>query len=113
MTVLSSPGALLLLGSGTWSIATVYGGWAFLGTPWLSGMVALFAFQFIETKHDHPAVSRAPSSAHTRGARARERAARSRASPGRAHTDLYAFLDMPIPFVIVMLGTMRPNTVYS
>lgn len=42
------PGALLLLGSGTWLIVTVYGGWAFLRTPWLVGMVALFAFEFIE-----------------------------------------------------------------
>jgi hypothetical protein len=29
-------------------ILTVYGGWAFLGMPWLTGMVALFAFEFIE-----------------------------------------------------------------
>jgi hypothetical protein len=42
------PGALLLLGSGTWLIVTVYGGWAFLGMPWLSGMVLLFAFEFVE-----------------------------------------------------------------
>jgi hypothetical protein len=27
---------------------TVYGGWAFLRQPWLAGMVALFAFEFIE-----------------------------------------------------------------
>ena len=42
------PGALLLLASGTWLIVTVYGGWSFLGMPWLTGMVALFAFEFIE-----------------------------------------------------------------
>ena len=42
------PGALLLLGSGIWLIVTVYGGWAFVGMPWLAGMVALFAFEFIE-----------------------------------------------------------------
>ena len=42
------PGALLLLGSGTWLTITVYGGWAFLRQPWLAGMVALFAFEFIE-----------------------------------------------------------------
>jgi predicted integral membrane protein DUF2269 len=42
------PGALLLLGSGTWLTITVYGGWAFLQQPWLAGMVALFAFEFIE-----------------------------------------------------------------
>ncbi len=27
------PGALLLLGSGTWLTVTVYGGWALLGMP--------------------------------------------------------------------------------
>ena len=42
------PGALLLVGSGTWLIVTAFGGWAFLGIPWLTGMVALFAFEFIE-----------------------------------------------------------------
>jgi hypothetical protein len=42
------PGALLLLASGTWLTITAYGGWAFLRQPWLAGMVALFAFEFIE-----------------------------------------------------------------
>ena len=42
------PGALLLLGSGIWLIVNVYGGWAFLNVPWLVGMVALFAFEFID-----------------------------------------------------------------
>ena len=42
------PGAMLLLGSGIWLIVTTYGGWAFLGMPWLAGMVALFAFEFVE-----------------------------------------------------------------
>src|SRR4029450_31761 len=31
------PGALLLLVCGTWLIVTTYGGWAFLGMPWLAG----------------------------------------------------------------------------
>ena len=42
------PGALLLLGSGVWLIVTIYGGWAFLGIPWLVGMVVLFSFEFLE-----------------------------------------------------------------
>ena len=42
------PGALLLLGSGTWLIISYYDGWAFLTVPWLAGMVILFAFEFIE-----------------------------------------------------------------
>ncbi|HEX9842144.1 MAG TPA: DUF2269 family protein, partial [bacterium] len=42
------PGALLLLGSGTWMIVTVYGGWAFAQVPWLLGMAILFALEFVE-----------------------------------------------------------------
>lgn len=42
------PGALLLLGSGVWMIVRYYDGWSFLQVPWLAGMVALFAFEFIE-----------------------------------------------------------------
>ena len=42
------PGALLLMASGTWLIIQYHGGWAFLDVPWLAGMVALFAFEFIE-----------------------------------------------------------------
>jgi hypothetical protein len=42
------PGALLLLGSGTWLIIEFYDGWAFLELPWLAGMVLLFAFEFVE-----------------------------------------------------------------
>jgi hypothetical protein len=42
------PGALLLLVSGTWLIVQFHDGWNFLWTPWLAGMVGLFAFEFIE-----------------------------------------------------------------
>src|SRR5215467_14019659 len=42
------PGALLLFASGTWLIISYYGGWDFLNVPWLVGMVALFALEFIE-----------------------------------------------------------------
>ncbi len=42
------PGALLLLGFGSGLIVTTYGGWAFLGMPCVAGMVALFAFEFVE-----------------------------------------------------------------
>lgn len=42
------PGAIILLISGTWMIAAFYGGWNFIAIPWLAGMVALFAFEFIE-----------------------------------------------------------------
>lgn len=42
------PGALALLVSGSWMIVEFYGGWAFLGMPWLAGMVVLFLIEFIE-----------------------------------------------------------------
>lgn len=104
------PGALLLLGSGTWLIVTVYGGWAFLGMPWLAGMVALFAFEFIEgntiTRLYFRRLRRLTREAVELGhvTPALERARREHV-PTFTH-----FLDVPILFVIVMLGAMRPNT---
>jgi hypothetical protein len=102
------PGALLLLGSGTWLIVTVYGGWAFLGMPWLAGMVALFAFEFIEgntiTRLYFLRLRRLTAEAVRRGAVTPELAAARRDQvPTFTH-----FLDLPILFVIVALGAMRP-----
>ncbi|SER66798.1 Predicted integral membrane protein [Nitrosomonas sp. Nm51] len=42
------PGAIVLLISGSWMIATHYGGWNFIHIPWLAGMVFLFVFEFVE-----------------------------------------------------------------
>ena len=42
------PGALLLLGSGIWLTVAYFGGWSFLDMPWLTGIVGLFAFEFIK-----------------------------------------------------------------
>ncbi len=42
------PGALILLASGTWFTVQYYGGWDFIRTPWLAGMIGLFVFEFIE-----------------------------------------------------------------
>jgi uncharacterized membrane protein len=104
------PGALLLLGSGTWLIVTVYGGWAFLGMPWLSGMVALFAFEVVEgntiTRVYFMRLRRLTGEALRRGMVTPElAAARRHHLPTFTH-----FLDIPILFVIVALGSMRPNT---
>jgi uncharacterized membrane protein len=104
------PGALLLLGSGTWLIVTVYGGWAFLGMPWLSGMVVLFAFEFIEgntiTRLYFMRLRRLTKEAVRLGKVTAELAeARRHHVPTFTH-----FLDIPILFVIVALGAMRPNT---
>jgi uncharacterized membrane protein len=104
------PGALLLLGSGTWLIVSVYGGWAFLGMSWLTGMVALFAFEFIEgntitrlyfmrlRKLTREAVQHGGVTAELEEAR-------------RQHVPTFThFLDIPILFLIVALGAMRPNS---
>jgi uncharacterized membrane protein len=104
------PGALLLLGSGTWLIVTVYGGWAFLGMPWLVGMVALFAFEVIEgntiTRLYFMRLRRLSMAALAQGSTTPElKSAREEHLPTFTH-----FLDLPILFVIVALGAMRPNT---
>jgi predicted integral membrane protein DUF2269 len=104
------PGALLLLGSGTWLIVTVYGGWAFLGMPWLAGMVALFAFEFIEgntiTRLYFMRLRRLTNVALEQGSVTRElETARREHLPTFTH-----FLDLPLLFVIVALGAIRPNT---
>jgi hypothetical protein len=104
------PGALLLLGSVTWLIVTVYGGWAFLGMPWLTGMVALFAFEFIEgntvTRLYFLRLRRVTREAIQRGnVTAELEEVRREHVPTFTH-----FLDIPILFVIVALGAMRPNT---
>jgi uncharacterized membrane protein YecN with MAPEG domain len=104
------PGALLLLGSGTWLIVTVYEGWAFLGMPWLSGMVVLFAFEFVEgntiTRLYFMRLRRLTKEAVRLG-KVTEELAEAR----RHHVPTFThFLDIPILFVIVALGAMRPNT---
>jgi uncharacterized membrane protein YecN with MAPEG domain len=104
------PGALLLLGSGTWLIVTVYGGWAFLGMPWLAGMLALFGFEFIEgntiTRLYFMRLRRLTAAALEQGGFTRElERARREQLPTFTH-----YLDLPLLFLIVALGAMRPNT---
>jgi hypothetical protein len=103
------PGALLLLGSGTWLTITVYGGWAFLRQPWLAGMVALFAFEFIEgntiTRLYFMRLRRLTKVALEQGSVTRElETARREHLPTFTH-----FLDLPIFFVIVALGAMAEH----
>lgn len=104
------PGALLLLISGAWMIAKFYGGWNFLQIPWLAGMVALFAFEFIEgntiTRLYFMRLRRLTRAALTAGHVTPElQRARGELVPTFTH-----FLDLPMLFLIIALGAMRPTT---
>jgi len=104
------PGALLLLASGTWLIVEFFGGWGFVNAPWLTGMAALFAFEFIEgntvtrlyfmrlRRLTHEALAGDGFTTELENARAE-------GVPTFTH-----FLDLPILFVIVGLGTLKPST---
>ncbi len=103
------PGALLLLASGTWMIVEYYG-WAFLQLPWLAGMVALFAFEFIEgntvTRRYFMRLRRLTRTALAEGRATPElEAARGETVPTFTH-----FLDLPLLFVITALGATQPST---
>lgn len=105
------PGAVLLLFSGTWLIIEFHGGWAFLQTPWLAGMVVLFAFEAIEgntvTRIYFTRLQRLTREAQEKGAVTPELyAAREQARvPTFTH-----FLDIPLLLVIISLGAVRPET---
>ncbi|WP_245434974.1 DUF2269 family protein [Methylocystis rosea] len=105
------PGALLLLASGTWLIVSFYGGWGFLETPWLAGMVVLFALEFIEgntiTRLYFMRLRRLSRDALERGCVTLDlaRARKAEMVPTFTH-----FLDIPLLMVIVSLGAIRPDT---
>ncbi len=104
------PGALLLLASGSWMILQSFGGWGFLNVPWLAGMVALFAFEFVEgntvTRLYFMRLRRLTQDALAAGAVTPQlEKARAEQIPTFTH-----FLDLPLLFVIIALGTLRPTT---
>jgi uncharacterized membrane protein len=104
------PGAVLLLVSGTWMIVQFYGGWSFLQVPWLAGMVGLFAFEFIEgntiTRLYFMRLRRLTRSALDAGQVTPElQSARGELVPTFTH-----FLDLPLLFLIIALGTMQPTS---
>jgi hypothetical protein len=104
------PGAVLLLVSGTWLIVEYFGGWTFVRVPWLAGMVALFAFEFIEgntvTRLYFMRLRRLTAEALKTG-RFTPQLERARAESVPTFTH---FLDLPILFLIVALGVIRPDT---
>ncbi|MBN2258513.1 MAG: DUF2269 domain-containing protein [Anaerolineaceae bacterium] len=102
------PGAFLLLVSGSWMIIEFYGGWNFVQVPWLLGMVVLFAFEFVEgntvTRLYFMRLRRITREALRTGAITPElEKARGQGIPTFTH-----FLDLPILFLIVALGAIRP-----
>jgi len=104
------PGAILLLISGTWLIVEFFGGWAFIKVSWLAGMVGLFAFEFIEgntiTRLYFMRLRRLTNEAQKTGGFTPQ-LERARAESVATFTH---FLDLPILFLIVALGVIRPDT---
>lgn len=104
------PGALVLLASGTWMIAEFYGGFAFLGIPWLAGMVILFLAEFIEgntvTRLYFMRLRRMTSQALEKGDFTPElEEERGKLVPSFTH-----FLDLPALTLIIALGALKPES---
>ncbi|TAL49626.1 MAG: DUF2269 domain-containing protein [Methylovulum sp.] len=104
------PGAVLLLVSGAWMIVEQFGGGNFINIPWLAGMVFLFMFEFIEgntvTRLYFMRLRRLTKEAIKAGGFTRElESARSESVPTFTH-----FLDLPLLFLIIALGVIKPDT---
>lgn len=104
------PGALLLLASGTWMITEFYGGFAFLGIPWLAGMVILFVAEFIEgntvTRLYFMRLRRMTRRALQEGRFTLElERERGKLVPSFTH-----FLDLPVLILIIALGALKPES---
>ncbi|MDP3664440.1 MAG: DUF2269 family protein [Nitrosomonas sp.] len=104
------PGAIVLLISGTWLIVAFYGGWNFISIPWLAGMVFLFVFEFIEgntvTRIYFMRLRRLTQEALHVGEFTPElKKARAENIPAFTH-----FLDLPMLFLIITLGALKPDT---
>lgn len=104
------PGALILLFSGMWFTVQYFGGWDFIKIPWLTGMIALFTFEFIEgntvTRLYFMKLRRMTDEALDIGEFTRElEEERSKLVPSFTH-----YLDLPMLFIIIALGVIKPTT---
>ncbi len=104
------PGAIILLVSGTWFTVQFYGGWDFLKVPWLGGMIILFAFEFIEgntiTRLYFMKLMRITKVALDKGEVTLElETERAKLIPTFTH-----YLDLPMLFLIIALGALKPTT---
>jgi hypothetical protein len=84
------PGSLLLLGSGTWLIASSPGGWRLLGQPWLLAMLGVTLLEFTEGI----TVTRAHLLRAVRGEPSAD--------------ELAPHLDLPLFSAVLLLGLWRP-----
>lgn len=90
-------------------ILEFFGGWNFLSVPWLAGMVLLFAFEFIEgntvTCIYFLRLRRLTQTALEVDQFTPElEKVRAEKIPTFTH-----FLDLPILFLIITLGALKPN----
>ncbi len=104
------PGALILLASGTWFTVQYYGGWNFIQIPWLAGMIGLFLFEFIEgntiTRVYFMKLRRITQNALDEGKITAElESERAKLTPTFTH-----YLDIPMLFLIIALGVIKPDT---
>ena len=104
------PGSIILLASGTWFTIVHFGGWGFLEIPWLSGMIFLFLFEFIEgntiTRLYFMKLRRITDKALEVGEITPElEEERGKLTPTFTH-----YLDLPMLFLIIALGVMKPTT---
>ena len=104
------PGALILLISGSWFTIQYYGGWGFIQVPWLAGMIGLFIFEFIEgntiTRIYFIKLRRITQNALDVGEITDElEQERAKLMPTFTH-----YLDIPMVFLIIALGVLKPDT---
>ncbi len=104
------PGAILLLISGTWMVVDLFPGWSFLQSPWLAGMILLFLLEFIEgntiTRLYFMRLRKMTQEALKTGEISPElEEERGKTLPSFTH-----YLDLPMLFLIVALGSLKPGT---
>ncbi len=103
------PGALIVIIGGSWMIYRFDRN--VMQTPWLLGMIVLFAFEFIEGN----AVTRVYFSKLTKYCQQAVAEGLDKAPELEQHRGLTLatfthYLDLPLFFTMVMLGVLRPTT---
>ena len=104
------PGVSLLLASGAALVALVYGGWGWLGLPWLAAMVLLFVIEGLRanTLNRRHAV-RLRQLAAQAGSQGRITPELDRARSGRCAV-FARFLELAAFLLMLALGVLRPQT---